>query len=548
MVVTVQFDQAKARVAAGTTLFALADQLDLRVTSSCLGQGRCRECLVEVTRGMDQLTPPTEAELHLGGGFRLACQARVRGADGEVRCRRLRRGTLQIEQSAVALPSLTRQRAVDPAVRRAGHRIVLDSTEIARSTGPILGLAIDLGTTTVVMRLVDLETGQILATEALENPQRFAGSNVLARVQYDTTHRGQLLRRTLVGYLTHALEALDHDCRSIYEVTVAGNPVMRDLFFGLDVRGLGQMPFRSITEHKYLAGKRPSTSLAISGRRSRLPIHPRARVYGLPLVGCHVGADTAACLLAIDMATEQRTVALMDIGTNTELVIGHGHRIHAASCPAGPAFEGGAIECGMPALEGAVEHVRMDGRGHTELAVIGGGQPVGICGSGLIDVLAELLASRRMNHLGRLTDRSHRFVLDAANQVYLTEQDISHLAQAKAANTAGLHLLPRNFGIPLDAIEVFYLAGGFARRLNLDSARHIGLIPDLPDERIVQVGNASLEGATLALLSMSARRTLEALVKTIDHIELETMADFVHFFTEGVQFMPVASDRCGSIP
>ena len=192
----------------------------------------------------------------------------------------------------------------------------------------------DLGTTTVVLRLMDLETGEMVADASFENPQRFGGSDIMARIQYDTVHPGKLLRRTLAGYLTHAIEELPVDPKSIYEMVVVGNSTMRDLFFRQSVYSIGQSPYRSIAELEMAAGKRTSTSLVETGRRCLLPIHPKARVYGAPIVSGHVGADAAACMLAADLAHEERIVAIMDIGTNTELIVGNRGRILAASCPA----------------------------------------------------------------------------------------------------------------------------------------------------------------------------------------------------------------------
>ncbi|MEC8973352.1 MAG: ASKHA domain-containing protein, partial [Verrucomicrobiota bacterium] len=417
-----------------------------------------------------------------------------------------------------------------------GDRVRLDGEEIDRTTGPVHGLAVDLGTTTVSMRLVDLESGRIKASQSFENPQRFGGSDVLARVKFDTDQKGRLLRRTLAGYMSRAIESFGVPTGSIYEVVLVGNPVMRDLFFGLDVYPLGQMPYRSVTEQEFRDGQRPGTHLAKRGKQSLLPIHPEGRVYALPLIGSHVGADMTACLLATGLAREERTVAVMDIGTNTELVIGNRHKLQAASCPAGPAFEGGQIQCGMPALDGAIERVQLEPE--QRLGVIGDGRPTGLCGSGLIDLLGELRRTEKINSCGRMTDDSDRFSLDAENDVYLTEEDISQLAQAKAANVAGLHLLHQNYGIDFADLDVFYLAGGFARHIDLGHARRIGLIPDLPDERIVQVGNAALEGATLALLSVSAREEIDQLVRRIEHVELETFPEFFHCFTDGAQFVP----------
>ena len=244
-------------------------------------------------------------------------------------------------------------------------------------------------------------------------------------------------------------------------------------------------------------------------------------------------------MLAVDIAHEDRLVAIMDIGTNTELIVGNRHRILAASCPAGPAFEGGAISCGMPALDGAIEDVRLDDEGRFTLGVIGDSTPQGICGSGLIDVLSELRRTGRMNEMGRFEDGADRVVLDAGHDIYLLESDVNELAQAKGANVAGLRTVFSHYGLDFDDIDVFYLAGGFGRHLNVDAARRIGLIPNLPDDRIVRLGNAAIEGASIALLSRAKRLELETTVTRVEHCRLETHPDFFDFFVFGCQFLPV---------
>ena len=228
---------------------------------------------------------------------------------------------MRIERGGLNLPATHETTALDPAVVRDGDRIVdrISGETIDRSNGPIHGLAIDLGTTTIVVRLVDLETGHPVAETSFENPQRFGGSDVMSRIHYDTQHPGRLLMRTVAGYLSHAIADLPVDPRSIYDVVLVGNSTMRDLFFRQSVYSIGQNPYRSISEIEMAEGKRTTTSLTTSGRRSLLPIHPNARVYGLPIISGHVGADAAACLLAVDLAHEDRLVAMMDIGTNTEL-------------------------------------------------------------------------------------------------------------------------------------------------------------------------------------------------------------------------------------
>jgi uncharacterized 2Fe-2S/4Fe-4S cluster protein (DUF4445 family) len=237
----------------------------------------------------------------------------------------------------------------------------------------------------------------------------------------------------------------------------------------------------------------------------------------------------------------------MDIGTNTELLVGNRHRVLAASCPAGPAFEGGAITCGMPGLDGAIEDVAFEDDGTVRLGVIGGGAPAGICGSGLVDLLSELLRTGRMNALGRFDDGIERITLDEQRGLHFFESDVNELAQAKGANIAGLQVVFHQYGIQFDEIETFYLAGGFGRHLKRAASKRIGLIPNFADDKIVQVGNAALEGATIALVSRSKREEIENLVKRIEHCRLETHPGFFDFFVDGCQFRPVgASTRTTS--
>jgi uncharacterized 2Fe-2S/4Fe-4S cluster protein (DUF4445 family) len=526
-------------VVPGLSLFEHAEQVGVRVPTSCRKQGTCKECLVEVTEGAGLLSAPTPEEQHLQGRFRLSCRTRVERS-GTVRCHTMRRGQLRVLTGCDEIAARHAGLRLEPAVTRDGDRILIDGVEVARSTGPIHGLAMDLGTTTVVLRLYDLETGTLVADTSFENPQRFGGSDVMARIQYDTEHGGLLLMRTLAGYVSHAVEEFPVDPHTIYEMVVVGNATMRDLFFRLSVHSIGQSPYRSITELEVEAGTRDTTAVVATGRRLLLPIHPQARVYGLPVISGHVGADAAACLLAVDLAHTDKLTAVMDIGTNTELLFGHRGRIVAASCPAGPAFEGGAISCGMPALDGAVATVDAHEDGGFTLGVIGGGAPEGLCGSGLVDTLSELLRTGQMNAMGRFEDGEAKITLDAASGVGILESDVNELAQAKGANVAGLRVVLDTFGVGVDDIEVFYLAGGFGRHLRLDAAQRIGLVPAIDPAKIVQVGNAAIEGATLALLSRTKRAELEATVRRVEHCRLETHPGFFDFFVDGCQFHPIA--------
>ncbi|MGA7524304.1 MAG: ASKHA domain-containing protein [Acidobacteriaceae bacterium] len=547
MSVTLTINGQSIEARDGWSLFDHAEALGIDVPTSCRKQGKCRECMVEVVEGLSALSAHTDPERHLKGNFRLSCQTRVVMNSGHVRCHTMRRGAMRIERHAVGFGD--RVLSLDPAVTRQGDRILIDGIEVERSTGPILGLAMDLGTTTVVLRLFNLENGELLADTSFENPQRFGGAEVMARIAYDTDHPGRLLLRTLAGYLSHAIEKFPVDAKTIYELVVVGNSTMRDLFFRQSVHSIGQSPYRSITEIEMAAGKRATTSLTQTGLRSLLPIHPRARVYGAPIISGHVGADAAAAMLAVDLAHETRRVAIMDIGTNTELIVGNRDRILAASCPAGPAFEGGAIACGMPALDGAIESVVVEDDGHFRLAVLGDGKPEGICGSGLIDTLSELLRTGRMNAMGRFEHDEPRITLwrgDAdAGDVFLLESDVNELAQAKGANVGGLHVVFNRYGLDFEDIDVFYLAGGFGRHIDVEAAKRIGLVPNLPVQKFVRAGNLAIEGATMALLSRTKRQELETLVRRVEHCRLETDPHFFDFFVEGCQFKPVEAIPCG---
>jgi uncharacterized 2Fe-2S/4Fe-4S cluster protein (DUF4445 family) len=545
MSIELHFNGQRTTVQPGSSLFDYAETLGINVPTSCKKNGKCKECVVEVVEGMECLSKPGPPENHLRNNFRLSCCCKIISDSGVVRCHTMRRGEMRIERQAFQLPTGNEKWKLDPAVTRDGDRILLDGEEIARSTAPIHGLAVDLGTTTIVIRLLNLETGEIIADSAFENPQRFGGSDVMSRIQYDTEDHSKLLQRTLVGYLTHAIEEFPVDPQTIYELVVAGNSTMRDIFFRQNVYSIGQSPYRSITELEMAEGKRTTTSLSESAKKLLLPIHPKARVYGLPIISGHVGADAAACMLGVNIANEERLICVMDIGTNTELILGNKNKIFAASCPAGPAFEGGAISCGMPGLPGAIEKVKINDDDSIDAKIIGDVPAEGICGSGLVDLLSELLRTNQINHLGRFEHGEDKIILDVKSDspIYFTESDINELAQAKGANVAGLQIIFENNGIRFEDLDIFYLAGGFGRHLNIESSKRIGLIPNIADSKILQVGNAAIEGACIALLSRTKRSELENLVKKVQHCRLEAHPNFFNYFVEGCQFNPVETSE-----
>jgi uncharacterized 2Fe-2S/4Fe-4S cluster protein (DUF4445 family) len=538
MPVEVEIDKRTTLARVGQSLFECAEQMDVQIPTSCIKNGKCRECLVEVSEGGELLSPISPEEEHLQGRFRLSCRATISVNSGRISCHTLRREKMRIEQEARHLPTSFQDTPLNPAVTRRGKSVLLDGKSIAQG-GAIYGVALDVGTTTVAVRLIDLESGDLVAASAFENPQRFAGSNVMSRILFNSENKGRLQQRTLTGYLTHALEDFPVDTTQIYEMVVVGNTTMRDLFFGLDVSGIGQKPFRSITEVQLRNGERASTAVASTGRRLRLPIHPDARVVGLPIISSHVGADAAACLLSVDLARREEPMLLMDIGTNTEILCGCRDQLLVASCPAGPAFEGGAVSCGMPGLKGAIERVAISATGESDYRVIDDGPAEGICGSGLIDLLNELVMQQMIDANGRYVDGEDRFFLDRSADIYLSEADIAELAQAKGANSAGIKIVLDRAGLTIDQVDRLYLAGGFARYLDTRAARGIGMIPDIADGCIRQIGNAALEGASIALCSLPHRDLLDSLVRRAEHLELEMDEHFFDYYVDGCLFAGV---------
>ena len=526
---------------AGKTIFDYADELAVQVPTSCYRTGHCHECVVDIVKGMEGLSPRTEAETFLKDSYRLACQAVIERDDIEIEFSPLRRKPKILTQ--------VRDKEVElaPLVTRVGDEILYDGEVIDRYRGHIYGLAIDLGTTTVVMDLVDLETGHSVHVSSFENPQRFSGSDVMNRISYDGfEHHGELQKAIASAVSKEILDmGVQHGFtrQEIYEIVVAGNSTMRELLFKLDVQSIGQKPYKSSIEEEFLAGRRPNTALVQDARRLGLRANLKTKVYGLPLIASHVGADTAADLVALDMDScgEDEVVMLVDVGTNTEVVVSKGGRMMAASCPAGPAFEGGLIKFGMPGYEGAIESLAIDEDGNVDYHTIGDLAPEGLCGSGLVDLLAQLRRRGIMTEMGVFTADRKQFEMELIPEhgITFSKEDASNLAQAKAANYCGQFIVMRAFGINPADVTRLYLAGGFANYIDISHAIEIGFLAAVPQDRIVKVGNAAVQGAREILLNRHERAALEERVKTIEHIELETTPDFFEIFVEGCQFKPM---------
>ena len=490
-------------------------------------------------KGMGSLNQLTQEETFLRGNYRLACQAVVKDLASNVEFTTLRR------QPKILTSGVKRPVKLDSVATKRDDRVFIEEMDADRYQGHILGLAGDIGTTTIVLSIVDLESGDTLTSSSFENPQRFGGSDVMNRISYDGGPNKGELKKVLLASINYEIGEMlsEHKIhrRRIYDAVLVGNTTMRDILFGVNVQSVGEKPYKSIIQHDMESGSRESTAINISAKELGLRIFPQARIYSGPIIGSHVGPDVAADLLAIRAEESENPIMLVDIGTNTEVVIGTRDKMVAASCPAGPAFEGGEITYGMPGYEGAVESVKIQD-GILEIDTIGDAGIQGICGSGLIDLLAELRKSNLMTELGVYSNGDNEYIFSEKENMALYRSDISALAQAKSANYCGQYLALRHFGAPISKISKLYLAGGFANYINSSNARDIGFIANFPLKKIEKVGNASIEGAMLMLKSIKMRMEIEKLVLGIDHLELETVPDFFEVFVEGCMFNPMPRD------
>jgi uncharacterized 2Fe-2S/4Fe-4S cluster protein (DUF4445 family) len=521
----------------GRTLFDYADEVSVAVPQSCRRSGRCRECVVEVRQGGAALSDRTEPEEYLPEHFRLACQARVDRDDEDVEFAIIRRRIRILEESGEAAFE------IDPIVTVDDYAVRYDDIPIDLRRERVLGLAIDVGTTTVVFRVLDLQDGHVVAGGALENPQRFGGSDVMTRISYERDHPGDMrkaLRRSLNAALRDTYSELGIDRHEVYEAMVVANSTMRDLFFGLDISPIGEMPYKSSTELDVLEGRSDSTWLSRRAHQVGLLMHPQGRVVGAPLIASHVGGDVCADLVAVDFARLSGVSMLVDIGTNTEIVVTDGTRILAASCPAGPAFEGGLLRFGMPGADGAIESVSIEA-GKFQYQTIGDVEPEGICGSGLVDILAELRRVDWMSQEGRFIDGLDEYTVAPDRNITFSRADASLLAQAKAANACGQRILLRRLGLEARGVDRTFLAGGFANAIDVGNAIQIGFLAPVRPDRVERVGNSAMRGAAMLLLSRRKRDELNGLIGRIEHVELETEADFFDLFVDGCQFMPLAA-------
>ncbi len=596
----------RVRLSPGQTLMEasrwLAERGQSAIESPCGGKGHCGQCRILVRKG--EVSPPNGTEKAFIGpselqqGVRLACQCvilgsaqveippetmsavpnlQITGSDAQVPLDPpVRRLTVPLQPTTRQYPfSLWRQIeekvAASWGIRElsvASHLIrehdpTADDTTIVATLrgrevvgicpaedagGPLLGMAVDLGTTKIAGYLVDLESGTLLASEGVMNPQTRLGADVISRLTHATEHpdKAAELSHLARDCINHLAETLTRRCglalTCIEHLVLAANTAMHHLLLQWPIRQLGFSPYLPAS----------AAPVAIKARDLDLDVGRDAMIYLLPPLAGYVGGDHLAMILATNIDQTREVTLGLDIGTNTELVLACNGNLFSCSCASGPAFEGAQIRQGVRAVPGAVHAVRIEADGRVILETIAGKPPVGLCGSGVVDAVAQLARHGIINRLGAL-DRGHplvetaaaggdpRFVLARADgakggrKLSLAQTDIAAIQLAKAAVGAGTSALTAAAGIAPEKIERIIIAGAFGTHLNLESAIDIGLLPRLPMQRFSQVGNAAGTGARMVLVSEAQRQRAEILGRRIQYVELGGNPDFRRWFSQSLK-------------
>ena len=496
----------------GKTILDYARDLDIPINSGCGGVGICKECLVRIEKGREGLNDRTESEKELKNNERLACQAIVKNANYNLYVRVLRASSVT---NILTTGEKRKGIRLDPNVKREKAYVFSGEKKIDNYRGGIFGISADIGTTTVVLHLLDLEKGNIVYTSAFENPQRkIDGDNVISRIKFDNEDTGKLTN-LLISKINEEIRKMPVEGQKIYDFVVVGNSTMRDLFFGLDVQNLGIGPFKSVTETET-----GSIYVKVKAMELNLEVNKNTQVYSPPIIGSHVGTDALAVGLSCGVFDDtEENIMCVDIGTNGEVILKTRGKLFATSCAAGSALEP------MPAVPGAIYRFSID-RKKNKWKTIGNSRPVGVCGSGIIDILGELIKNGMMDEKGYLKGRE---VFKITDNIKLTQSDIKGekgLLWSKAAVSLGIKALLEEANLTIGELDKFYLSGSFGNYIDKENARIIGLIPDIPIKKIIQIGNASALGANEMLLSMEMRRLAENTANKIKHIRLEFLPDY----------------------
>jgi uncharacterized 2Fe-2S/4Fe-4S cluster protein (DUF4445 family) len=580
------------KVPPGVSVFDAASWNGIAIDSTCGGHGTCKKCKVQITEGIvpiSRLDIRAFSQEELKNGWRLACVARAtenlaitvppmttrpKAATVGVGRQVILRPAVQKRYLELTEPTLHDQRpdiqrvtdGIDdlevsvefevlqklPIVLRKNNfkvtAVIVDNLlidiEPGDTTSSRFAVAYDLGTTTVVATLLDLNTGTPVAVKSMLNKQQPFGADVISRISATMLDETALQRlreaaqSTLNELTDEAIQEAGISYLNIYEVAVAGNATMIQLILGVDPEPVGVAPFITATQNWPV----------LNAKEFGLEIHPQARAYIFPSFGAYVGGDIVAGVLASGMDRDKRVRLFIDVGTNCEIVLSDGNTILTTAAPAGPAFEAASIKCGMRAADGAIEVVKITLEGVT-LQVIGEVEPQGMCGSGLVDAVAELAKIGVLDQSGRFVSQdvlekefpklSNRLITLESNEkafllhgdkedplVYLTQRDVRELQFAKASIATGWRLLMEQLNLNDDDIQQVLLAGSFGSYLSPASAIQIGLVPKIPVMRIVSAGNVAGEGAKMVLLSQPERNGATALLNEVEYVELSDRADF----------------------
>jgi len=522
--ITFKPDGKQILIHSGATLIEAAGQAGIILNTVCGGKGTCGKCLVYLEPGAREV---------------LACQYKI---DSDL---------------TVTIPAGSRffeQRILTESIdsRLQIHPDIYQRYVRAESAGTIFGLAVDLGTTTVVARLIDMAGGQCPATEAALNPQTRFGDDVVSRIayaqsgkEYDELHQAII---DCINDLTAKLcKKAAVETNDIFEICVAGNTTMNHIFLGLPISQLGQAPYEAYS----------LDACDVSPGELGLQINPAGNIHTVENIAGFIGADTTAAALAADIDSAEEMTLIVDIGTNGEIVLGTKNKLYAASCAAGPALEGARITCGSRACDGAIEAVVIN-EDDIDFDVIGNIPPRSICGSGLIDAVAVMLDLGIINETGRFTDPKElenklppaifsriielngqpafRLAGAASSPVFLSQKDIRQMQLAKGAIRAGIKLLQQKIGLEDSGVKRVLLAGAFGNYIRRESALRIGLLPAVQIEKIHFVGNAAAAGAQMILLRGNCRDQARELARKIEYVEIAHELDFQMVFAESMSF------------
>ncbi len=503
-----------------STLLEAAGQAGIILNTVCGGKGTCRKCLVKIE--------PAGLEV-------LACQFLI-NEDLTV--------TIPLESTFYEHKIL--ESGIESPLESGST--IYEKYHLLNPKSEIFGVAVDIGTTTVVAKLVNLKDGQNPATSSALNPQTQFGSDVISRITYaQTGEKSARLQKVVIDCINNLISEL---CKKasitsdqIYEVCAVGNTAMNHIFLGLPLVSLGYAPYKA-----YSLDASDSKPEALG-----IQINSKGNIHTVENIAGFVGSDTTAVALAAGIDSQEKMTLIVDIGTNGEIVLGNKERLYAASCAAGPALEGARIRCGSTAKKGAIEAVLV-AEGDIVIDVIGGTEGLSICGSGIIDAVAVMLDLGIINTSGRFVEpntlrgkipdsflerifkKDEELAFSLTEKVFITQSDIRQVQLAKAAIRAGIMLLQKEIHLAEDDIQQVLLAGAFGNYIRRESAMRIGLLPVVGLERIHFIGNAAASGAQMILLSEKSRQRANKLARQIKYIEIAQKPDFTDTFAQCISF------------